>query len=71
MLNLETNKVMETCEITFDETMPCTSLDFECAGDEEMAETLFMEEEDEEGEGEDGTDHVHGGDQVPPLPLRW
>jgi hypothetical protein len=32
---------METCEVTFDETMPCTSLGFECAGDEEMAEDLF------------------------------
>ena len=30
---------------------------FECAGDEEMAETLFVEEEDEEGE--ENVDHVH------------
>jgi hypothetical protein len=34
VLNLETNKIMETCEVTFDETMPCTSLGLECAGDE-------------------------------------
>jgi hypothetical protein len=38
---------METCEVTFDETMSCTSLGFECAGDEEMAEDLFEEEKDE------------------------
>jgi hypothetical protein len=47
VLNLETNKIMEACEVTFDETMPCTSLGFECAGDEEMAEDLFEEEKDE------------------------
>ena len=34
VLNLETNKVMETCEVTFDETIPCSSVGFECAGDE-------------------------------------
>ena len=58
MLNLETNRIMETCEVSFDETMPCSSTVFECAGDEEMAETLFVEEEDEEGE--ENVDHVHG-----------
>jgi hypothetical protein len=50
VLNLETNKIMETCEVTFDETVPCTSLGFECAGDEEMAEDLFEEEKDEAGD---------------------
>jgi hypothetical protein len=43
VLNLETNKIMETCEVTFDETIPCTSLGFECARDEEMAKDLFEE----------------------------
>jgi hypothetical protein len=38
---------METCKVTFYETMPCTSLGFECAGDEEMAEDPFEEEKDE------------------------
>ena len=54
---------METCEVSFDETMPCSSIVFECAGDEEMAETLFVEEEDEEGE--ENVDHVHDGERVP------
>jgi hypothetical protein len=35
---------METCKVTIDETMPCTSLGFECAGDEEMGEDLFEQE---------------------------
>jgi hypothetical protein len=57
VLNLETNKIMETCEVTFDETMPCTSLGFKCAGDEEMAEDLFEEEKDEAGD-DDGENHA-------------
>jgi hypothetical protein len=48
---------METCEVTFNETMPCTSLGFECAGDEEMAEDLFEEEKDEAGD-DDGENHA-------------
>jgi hypothetical protein len=27
---------METCEVTFDETQPCNSSVFECAGDDEV-----------------------------------
>jgi hypothetical protein len=36
VLNLDTNQVMETCEVTFDETRPCSSSIFECAGDDEV-----------------------------------
>jgi hypothetical protein len=34
VLNLETNQSVETCEVTFDETQPCSQLVFECAGDD-------------------------------------
>jgi hypothetical protein len=64
VLNLETNKIMETCEVTFDETMPCTSLGFECAGDEEMAKDLFEEEKDEAGD-DDGENHAPEAECVP------
>jgi hypothetical protein len=64
VLNLETNKIMETCEVTFDETMPCTSLGFECTGDEEMAEDLFEEEKDEVGD-DDGENHAPEAECVP------
>jgi hypothetical protein len=64
VLNLETNKIKETCEVTFDETMPCTSLGFECVGDEGMAEDLFEEEKDEAGD-DDGENHVAEADCVP------
>ncbi|XP_066351659.1 uncharacterized protein [Miscanthus floridulus] len=36
VLNLGTNRIDETCEVTFDETMPCFSSAFECAGDDEI-----------------------------------
>ena len=48
VLNLETNRVVETCEVTFDKTMPCYTPVFECAGDQEIGENFFVEE-DEEG----------------------
>jgi prophage DNA circulation protein len=37
VLNLETNQIMETCEVTFDETQPRSQLVFECVGDDEFA----------------------------------
>jgi hypothetical protein len=64
VLNLETNKIMETCEVTFDERMPCTSLGFECADDEEMVEDLFEEEKDEAAD-DDRKNHVPEAECVP------
>jgi len=58
VLNLETNKIMESCEVTFDEIVPCSSLGFDCAGDEEMAEMLF-EEEEEDGDGDPKLFDIH------------
>jgi hypothetical protein len=56
VLNLDTNLVMETCEVTFDETQPCNSSVFECAGDDEVGKKIFEDEEDDAGEddGDDG-----------------
>jgi hypothetical protein len=63
VLNLETNQIMETCEVTFDETQPRNQLVFDCAGDDELGEEIFHEEEHEHGDDEDGgvvpaTEHV-------------
>jgi hypothetical protein len=55
VLNLDTNLVMETCEVTFDETQPCTPSIFECVGDDEVGKKIFEDEEDDAGE-EDGDD---------------
>ena len=59
VLNLETNQIVETCEVTFDETMPCSSV-FECAGDDELGESIFEEEKD--GDDDDDED-----DEVAPA----
>jgi hypothetical protein len=48
VLNLETNQVAETCEVTFDETMPCSVPVFESAGDKEIGESIFVEENEED-----------------------
>jgi hypothetical protein len=45
---------VETCEVTFDETQPCSQLVFECAGDDELGKEIFQEEEHELGDGEYG-----------------
>jgi hypothetical protein len=47
VLNLETNQIVATCEVTFDETQPRSQLVFECAGDDELGEEIFQEEEHE------------------------
>jgi hypothetical protein len=64
VLNLETNQIVETCEVTFDETQPHSQLVFECAGDDGLGEEIFQEEEHEHGDDEDGgvvpaVEHVH------------
>jgi hypothetical protein len=57
--NLETNTVVESCDVTFNETGPCPRDVFECAGDKEMEESIFIDE------GLQGVD----GDKDEPLPL--
>ncbi|WVZ84368.1 LOW QUALITY PROTEIN: hypothetical protein U9M48_031407, partial [Paspalum notatum var. saurae] len=48
---LEAMQVVETCEVSFDETMPCTTPAFELSGDDEEGTPIF---EDEEGAVDDG-----------------
>jgi hypothetical protein len=42
--NFETNVIIESCDVTFDETAPCPRGVFECAGDKEMYESIFVDE---------------------------
>jgi hypothetical protein len=42
--NVETNTVVESCDVTYDETAPCPHGVFECAGDKEMEESIFVNE---------------------------
>jgi hypothetical protein len=54
VLNLETNQIVETCEVTFDETQPRSQPVLECVGDGELGKEIFQEEEHEHGDDEDG-----------------
>jgi hypothetical protein len=50
VLNLETNQVVETCEVTFDETMPCFVPIFESVGDQEIGESIFIEKNEKDAD---------------------
>ena len=52
--NLDTRQVVETCEVSFDETMSCTTPVFELSGDDTVGESIF-EEDDVNEEGDCGT----------------
>jgi hypothetical protein len=45
VFNLETNTVVESCDVIFNETAPCPSDVFECVGDKEIEESIFADEE--------------------------
>jgi hypothetical protein len=45
VLNLETNIVIESCDVTFNETAPYTYDVFESAGNKEIEESIFVDEE--------------------------
>jgi hypothetical protein len=55
--SFETNTIVESCDVTFNETAPCPRGVFECAGDKEMEENIFVDE------GLQGVD----GDEDEPL----
>jgi hypothetical protein len=44
VFNLRTNTIVESCDVTFNETAPCPRDVFECAGDKEMEESIFVDE---------------------------
>jgi hypothetical protein len=54
--NLKTNTVVESCDVTFDETTPYSRDVFECEGDKEMEESIFV---DEGLQGVDGDEDEH------------
>jgi hypothetical protein len=59
VFNFETNTIVESCDVTFDETAPCHHGVFECAGDKEMEESIFVDE---------GLQGVDGDEDEPLLP---
>jgi hypothetical protein len=59
VFNLETNTIVKSCDVTFDETTPCPRDVFECAGDKEMEESIFVDQ---------GLHGVDGDEDDPLLP---
>jgi hypothetical protein len=57
--NIETNTIVESCDVTFDETALYPRGVFECAGDKEMEESIFVDE---------GLQGVDGDEDEPLLP---
>jgi hypothetical protein len=57
--NLETNTLIESCDVTFDETAPYPRGVLECAGDKKMEESIFVDE---------GLQGVDGDEDDPLLP---
>jgi hypothetical protein len=55
--NVYTNTVVESCDVTFDNSTPCPHGVFGCVGDKEMGESIFVDE------GLQGVD----GDEDEPL----
>jgi hypothetical protein len=53
VFNLETNTVVESCDVTFNETSPCPHDIFECACDKEMKESIFVDEELQSFDGDE------------------
>jgi hypothetical protein len=45
VFNLETNTVVESCDVTFNETTPYPRDVLKCAGGKEMEERIFVDEE--------------------------
>jgi hypothetical protein len=57
--NFETNTIVESCDVTFNETAPCPRGVVECVGDKEMEESIFVDE---------GLQSVDGDEDEPLLP---
>jgi hypothetical protein len=59
LFNLETNTVVESCDVTFDKTTLYLYNVFECAGDKKMEERIFVD---------DGLYGIDGDEDEPLLP---
>jgi hypothetical protein len=64
VFNLETNTVVESYDVTFDKTAPCARDVFECTGDKEIEENIFVDEE-LQGVDSDEDDPLHPSTSSP------
>jgi hypothetical protein len=51
--NIETDTIVESCDVTFNETAPCPHDVFEYAGDKEMEESIFVDDELHDFDGDE------------------
>jgi hypothetical protein len=68
VLNLETNTVVESCDVTFDEIVPCPRDVFESVGDKEMDESIFVHGELHVFES-DKDEHIASTSTSSPAPV--
>jgi hypothetical protein len=59
VFNLESNSIVESCDVTFDEIAPCPHDVFECSSDKKMEKSIFVDE---------GLQGVDGDEDDPLLP---
>jgi hypothetical protein len=45
VFNIETNTMVESCDVTFDKTTPCPRGVLMCTGDKEMEQSIFADDE--------------------------
>jgi hypothetical protein len=68
VFNLETNTVVESCDVTFNETAPCPRDVFECAADKEMDESIFVDEGLQGVNGDEDDPLLHSTSSPEPIP---
>jgi hypothetical protein len=68
VINLETNIIAESCDVTFNKTAPCPHDVFESAGDKEIEESIFVDEELQGFEG-DEDEHIAPVSTSSPGPI--
>jgi hypothetical protein len=69
VFNLETNTVVESCDVTFNETAPFSHDVFDCAVDKKMEESIFVNEKlqgvDDDDDDDDDDDPLRPSTSSP------
>jgi hypothetical protein len=69
VFNLETNTVVESCDVTFDETAPCPHDVFECVCDKKIEKSIFVDEEVQGFDGDEDESLVPSTSSLSLFPL--
>jgi hypothetical protein len=66
--NFETNTVVESCDVTFGETVPYPHGAVECASDKEMEESIFVDEGLQDIDGDEDEPLLSSTSSPEPVP---